>query len=187
MVVRRSAPTAVAGTRRIVLFVATTIVALVLLFSYRTSRGPGASNTAAPLASGDYGVGIVNQPAGPAPTPGASGSAGAGASPTASATGGAGSGSSGKTVVNGTVAQTFWGPVQVQVTINSGKITDVNAIQYPRNNGRDMEINAYALPQLRSEVLAAQSAQIDAISGATITSGGYIESLQAALDIAHFG
>jgi uncharacterized protein with FMN-binding domain len=186
MVVRRPSPTAAAGTRRIVLFVATTIVALVLLLSYRTSRGPGASNTAAPLASGDYGVGIVNQPADAAPTPGDSPSASAGPSPTASSSG-TGSGSSGKTVVNGTVAQTFWGPVQVQVTINSGKITDVNAIQYPRNNGRDLEINAYALPQLRSEVLAAQSARIDAISGATITSGGYIESLQAALDIAHFG
>jgi uncharacterized protein with FMN-binding domain len=186
MVVRRRAPTAVAGTRRIVLFIASTIVALVLLFSYRTSRGPGASNTAAPLASGDYGVGIVNQPADAAPTAGSSG-AGAGASPAPGSSAGTGSGSSGKTVVNGTVAQTFWGPVHVQVTISSGKITDVNAIQYPRNSGRDLQINAYALPQLRSEVLAAQSAQIDAISGATITSGGYIESLQAALDMAHFG
>jgi uncharacterized protein with FMN-binding domain len=153
----------------------------------RPSPTAAAGNTAAPLASGDYGVGIVNPPADAAPTPGDSPSAGAGPSPTASSSTGTGSGSSGKTVVNGTVAQTFWGPVQVQVTINSGKITDVNAIQYPRNNGRDLEINAYALPQLRSEVLAAQSARIDAISGATITSGGYIESLQAALDIAHFG
>ena len=54
-------------------------------------------------------------------------------------------------------------------------------------NSRDDEINAYAVPQLRSEVLTAQSASIDAVSGATVTSGGYVESLQAALDAAHFG
>jgi uncharacterized protein with FMN-binding domain len=89
--------------------------------------------------------------------------------------------------VNGTVAQTRWGPVQIQVTITSGRITDVRALQRPSGNDRDDEINGYAMPQLRSEVLSAQSANIDTVSGATVTSGGYIESLQAALDAAHFG
>jgi uncharacterized protein with FMN-binding domain len=58
---------------------------------------------------------------------------------------------------------------------------------YPSGNGRDREINAYALPVLRQETLAAQSATIDAVSGATVTSEGYRESLQSALDAAHLG
>jgi uncharacterized protein with FMN-binding domain len=89
-------------------------------------------------------------------------------------------------VVNGSVAQTRWGPVQVQVTIESGKITEVTALVVPNGNSRDQEINDYAVPQLRQQVLSAQSARIDGVSGATVTSGGYIESLQAALDAAHF-
>jgi uncharacterized protein with FMN-binding domain len=62
----------------------------------------------------------------------------------------------------------------------------VTALQVPSGNRRDAEINAYAVPQLRTEALAAQSAQIDVVSGATVTSEGYMESLQAALDSAHF-
>jgi uncharacterized protein with FMN-binding domain len=76
--------------------------------------------------------------------------------------------------------------VQVQVSVAGGRITDVRALTYPSGNGHDTAINAYALPQLRQEVLTAQSAQVDAISGATVTSDGYRESLQAALDAAHF-
>jgi uncharacterized protein with FMN-binding domain len=71
--------------------------------------------------------------------------------------------------------------------IAGGRITDVVALQYPQDNSRDAEINSYALPALHDEVLAAQSAQVDAISGATVTSDGYLGSLQAALDTAHFG
>ena len=89
-------------------------------------------------------------------------------------------------MVNGTVAQTRWGPVQVQVTIAGGRITDVKTLQQPNGNFRDQEINSYAVPQLREEVLSAQSANIDTVSGATVTSNGYISSLQAALDAAHF-
>ncbi|HKD98532.1 MAG TPA: FMN-binding protein, partial [Micromonosporaceae bacterium] len=89
-------------------------------------------------------------------------------------------------IVNGSVAQTRWGPVQVQVSIAAGRITDVKTLIYPSGNGHDAAINAYALPQLRQEALDAQSAQIHAVSGATVTSDGYRESLQAALDAAHF-
>jgi uncharacterized protein with FMN-binding domain len=56
---------------------------------------------------------------------------------------------------------------------------------YPSGNHRDEEINAYALPVLRQAVLDAQSAHIDTVSGATVTSDGYKQSLQAALDAAH--
>ena len=69
--------------------------------------------------------------------------------------------------------------------MTGGRITDVSVLQVPDGNGRDQEINAYALPVLREETLAAQSAHIDTVSGATVTSDGYRESLQAALDAAH--
>jgi uncharacterized protein with FMN-binding domain len=153
--------------RRITLFIMTTVAAVALLFAYRTSRGP---TTPPAVAVAGAPVGVV---------PNGNGS-------TSSTSNG--SGATGQNVtVNGTVAQTRWGPVQVQVTIENGKITDVKALQYPNGNGRDYEINSYALPQLHDEVIAAQSAHVDGVSGATVTSDGYTQSLQAALDSAHFG
>ncbi|HEY3506568.1 MAG TPA: FMN-binding protein [Actinocatenispora sp.] len=56
---------------------------------------------------------------------------------------------------------------------------------YPNGNPRDAQINAYALPILAQEVVSAQSADIDTVSGATVTSDGYKQSLQAAIDAAH--
>jgi uncharacterized protein with FMN-binding domain len=82
----------------------------------------------------------------------------------------------------GSVAQTRWGPVQVQITVQDGRITAVTVPQYPDGNGRDREINDVALPELVQETLSAQSADIDMVSGATVTSEGYLESLQSALD-----
>ena len=78
--------------------------------------------------------------------------------------------------------QTRWGPVQVQITVSAGTITAVDVLQYPHGNGKDQQINAYALPILVQDTLSAQSANIDMVSGATVTSDGYVESLQAALD-----
>jgi uncharacterized protein with FMN-binding domain len=75
--------------------------------------------------------------------------------------------------------------VQVQLKITGGRIVAVQVLQRPSGNSHDDEVNGYALPQLRSEVLSAQSANIDTVGGATVTSDGYIESLQAALDAAH--
>ncbi|MGW6201945.1 FMN-binding protein [Kribbella sp. NPDC055110] len=92
------------------------------------------------------------------------------------------SASSGSSTVTGDVAQTQWGPVQVQLTVQAGKITAVNVLQYPNGNHRDAEINDYALPILIDETIKAQNAQIDTVSGATVTSDGYIGSLQSALD-----
>ncbi|GHI09036.1 FMN-binding protein [Streptomyces cellostaticus] len=90
----------------------------------------------------------------------------------------------GTRTVTGDTVQTRWGPVRVRVTIKSGRLTDLTAVSYPQDNPRDQEINGYALPQLRREALAAQSAQIDTVSGATYTSDGYRRSLQSALDSA---
>ena len=58
----------------------------------------------------------------------------------------------------------------------------MQVLQYPSGNGTDAQINGYALPVLIQETLDAQSANIDMVSGATVTSGGYTESLQSALD-----
>jgi uncharacterized protein with FMN-binding domain len=84
--------------------------------------------------------------------------------------------------VTGTVAQTRWGPVQVRLTLAGGKITAVDVLQYPDGNNRDREINDDALPVLVQETISAQNADIDMVSGATVTSTGYVESLQSALD-----
>ncbi|WP_457011171.1 FMN-binding protein [Geodermatophilus sp. SYSU D00965] len=86
------------------------------------------------------------------------------------------------TVVTGPAVDTRWGPVQVQVTVSGGRLTDVEVVEYPTGNGKDRQINAYAVPRLVQETLDAQGADIDMVSGATVTSEGYVESLQAALD-----
>ena len=77
-----------------------------------------------------------------------------------------------------------WGPVQVTVTIKNKKVTDAQA-SAPMERARSQFINSQALPMLRQEVLQAQSATIDLIGGATMTSEAYDASLQAALDAAH--
>ncbi len=64
----------------------------------------------------------------------------------------------------------------------SGTITDVEVVQYPSGNREDEQINSYALPRLVQATLDAQSADIDMVSGATVTSEGYLQSLQSALD-----
>jgi len=89
------------------------------------------------------------------------------------------------TVVNGTSADTQYGPVQVQLHVRGGRIVSATAIDYPQGSGFDRQINSYAIPLLQQETVAVQSARIDSISGATYTSDGYQRSLQAAIDAAH--
>jgi uncharacterized protein with FMN-binding domain len=85
-------------------------------------------------------------------------------------------------VVQGSVSDTPYGPVQVELTITGGKIVDVRALQLPSSSGHSQRIAALAAPMLRTEVLTAQSARIDTVSGATYTSQGYAQSVQYALD-----
>ena len=166
--------------RRICLWVLSTLSVLVLLFSY-------GSSTAGPLAAGSTGS---ESSAESTPTAGSStSSSGSGSSgSTSSGSSSPGSTSSGSTssgsttTVAGSVAQTQWGPVQVQLTVADGRITGVDVLQQPSGNPKDEEINAYALPILTQETVDAQSAQIDVVSGATVTSDGYVSSLQSALD-----
>jgi uncharacterized protein with FMN-binding domain len=151
--------------RRITLWVLSTLSALVLLFGYSTSTsGPQATSAPSSIHAGT-----------------SSGSSATEQSNGDTGTSGSGSSSASKKVT-GSVAQTQWGPVQVELTVSNGKITDVSVVQYPDGNGRDQEINSQALPILTQETVAAQSAQIDMVSGATVTSDGYLESLQSALD-----
>ncbi|MEU8484145.1 FMN-binding protein [Streptomyces sp. NPDC048641] len=93
--------------------------------------------------------------------------------------------STGTGTFTGDPIDTQYGPVQVAVTLTKGKITTVKVLQAPNENGRDQQIASYALPRLTEEAIGAQSAHIDAISGASYTSEGYIRSLQSALDQAH--
>jgi len=81
----------------------------------------------------------------------------------------------------GSEADAQWGLVQVKITIQNGKLTNVQFLEYPNHRDRSVEINNYAMPQLSSEAISAQSAQVDVVSGATDTSEAFIQSLGDAL------
>ncbi len=81
----------------------------------------------------------------------------------------------------GSVADAQWGNIQVKAIIQNGKLTDVQFLQYPNDRNRSIDINNYADPQLASEAIQAQSAQVDVISGATDSSEAFIQSLSDAL------
>jgi uncharacterized protein with FMN-binding domain len=154
-----------------------TIVGIFLLFSFQTpatvpaaSRASVAGPTATPTASGQ---------GGPTPTPPA-GSPGASAPPSPSTTAAYKDGS-----YTGQDAPNQYGDVQVKVIISGGKITDVQALTLPTDRQRSAEISQQAGPLLHDEVVQAQSAQIDILSGATFTSESYAQSVQSALDQAH--
>ena len=155
--------------RRIVLWLMSTLTVVVLLFGYHTSTAGALKATTSAVAPVD-----------------SSGSSSDGSTTDGSSGSDSGSGSTGQSGTSGTftggVAQTEWGPVQVEITVENDTITDVAILQYPQGNGRDIEINNYALPILVQETIDAQSDQIDMISGATVTSVGYVQSLQSALD-----
>jgi uncharacterized protein with FMN-binding domain len=81
----------------------------------------------------------------------------------------------------GGAADAQWGNVQVKITIQNGRLTNVQFLQYPNHRDRSVEINNYAMPQLTSEAIQAQSSQVDVISGATDTSEAFMQSLGDAL------
>jgi uncharacterized protein with FMN-binding domain len=84
----------------------------------------------------------------------------------------------------GATATNKWGPVQVQITVTGGQITEAAAVQTPTADRKSISINGRATPTLASEVLSAQSVDIHTVSGATYTSGSYKTSLQSAIDLA---
>lgn len=166
--------------RRIVVTLMSTLSALVLLFSYHTSLGGGTTPIAsAPVAAGPAKAG------GSTPTTSPSTGSSSSSSTTTKKPATKSTTTAAAQTYTGDAVDTQWGVVQVQIKVQGGKITDAQAVQYPQNNGRDLEINSYAVPQLNTEAVQANSGRIDAVSGATVTSGGYIQSLQSAVDQAH--
>jgi uncharacterized protein with FMN-binding domain len=113
-------------------------------------------------------------------SPTAASSPRAASSPTAASS--PASGSTTTRTVTGTVANTPYGPMQVQLVLTGKQITKVNVLQHTDDGSMSVQIDSFALPKLTSETLTAQSARIDAVSGATYTSQGYMQSLQSAVD-----
>ena len=142
------------GMKRIVVATGTTLSGLVLLLWYGTS-------VARLSTSGTSSTSTVGS---------ASSAVAAGTTATTTAT------------YDGAAASTQFGDVQVRITVTDGKVTAAEAISYPNSNGHDQQINSYAIPVLNQEAVAAGSANISMVSGATYTSGGYVQSLQSALD-----
>jgi uncharacterized protein with FMN-binding domain len=148
--------------KRVIVSAAATIAGLVALLNFKTQ--PATTTAAAPSS------GAVSSAVSSSPT----------TTPAAAASGT--TGSSGAKTVTGSQVGTRYGPVEVKVTVTNGKITSVDAVEYPTDRARDVEINSKAVPLLNKEALSANSAKIDTISGATYTSNGYKTSLQSALD-----
>ena len=174
--------------RRVVLALGGTVAGLVMLLSFRSHM---ASTASAGVTAGSGGTGTSPGSgsavgsgsaagSGSAGGSGGSGSSAASAPRPASAPVSAGSGTG--TAVTGDAIATPYGPTQVRVTLNAGKIIKVTVLQHTDDGINSQMIDGHALPLLNSETLTAQSAKIDAVSGASYTSAGYIKSLQSALD-----
>ncbi len=79
-------------------------------------------------------------------------------------------------------SNSYYGSVQVQALILDGSLVDVQFLNYPQERRTSRRINAQAVPWLRTEAIRIQSANVNVISGATLTSEGFITSLRSALD-----
>lgn len=158
--------------RRVILAIVGTVAGLVVLLSFKT-HSTSAVTTPPAAISGAGGQGSAS-----AAAPSASGSSAS----SHKASGSSGSAAGAATTVTGSAVDTMYGPVQVQITVKNGKLTAAQAVVYPQDTSRDQEINSYAIPVLNQEAVSAGSAQIDGVSGATYTSGGYVNSLQSAID-----
>jgi uncharacterized protein with FMN-binding domain len=152
--------------RRVIIAVTGTIAGLVALLSFRShvpseaataSSGPAPSTSSTSSASGSNSVSSLEYSK-KSPVP------------------------AGGRAIDGNVANTVYGPVQVQALVKNDKIVGVNILEQPSSTVHDLQLGQMAFPQLISETLTQQSAHIDSISGASYTSAGYIKSLQSALD-----
>ncbi len=163
--------------RRAILAVTATIAGLVALLSFKSH---------VPAVAAASGTGVSSG--------GTSGSGSGSGSGSRDRSGGSTSGGQGfatgkqtglpadEHTVTGNVANTIYGPVQIQLVVKDSKIVKVSVLQQPSNTIHDIQIGQFAFPRLIGETLAAQNAKIDSVSGATYTSGGYIQSLQSAVD-----
>lgn len=152
--------------RRVILAVTATIAGLVALLSFK-SHAPTLA-----AATGTTGGSSTSSSS-------SSSSSVPGEFPTGSA---APKLTAGQSTLTGHVANTVYGPVQIQLVVQDSKIVKVAILEQPTNTIHDIQIGEFAFPKLISETLAAQDAKVDAVSGASYTSAGYISSLQSAVD-----
>jgi len=139
--------------RRVVLALGGTIAGLAMLLSFK-SHGAATGATA---AAGTLG-------------------------PTSPAQGGGAADGSATRTVTGAAGTTQYGPMQIALTLAGQRITKVTVLQQTDTGAESGQIDSFAIPKLVSETLAAQSDRIDAVTGASYTSAGYIQSLQSAID-----
>lgn len=135
------------------------------------------SSTAAPSSN------VSAAPIGTSPNTQTTPSAGSSAPPVAA--GSAPTGQYKDGTYTGSVANAYWGPVQVQATVHNGAITNVRFLSYPNSHSTSTYINQQIMPVLTQEAIAAQSANVNYISGATFTSQAFQQSLAAAIAKAH--
>jgi uncharacterized protein with FMN-binding domain len=159
--------------RRVILAALGTIAGLSTLLSFKTQAATNVATVPAPLSA----------PAAPSPsttttTKDSERTSGSTTAPSVTST----TSATATQTVTGVAASTRYGPVQVQVTVTNGRVSSVEAVEYPVQSPKDRQINAYAIPRLNAEAVATSNAQIDMVSGATYTSRGYITSLQSALN-----
>jgi uncharacterized protein with FMN-binding domain len=166
--------------RRLLLALVSTAAGLAAVLSFKTQGSAATSGAAAAPETGTQASSSA---------PASTGSAGSGSGGTASGSGSTSAGSKSSTAgtgggrtLTGAVSNTPYGPMQVQVTMAAHKITGVKVLQETNDGVMSQQIDANAVPQLNKETLVAQSARVDAVSGASYTSAGYIKSLQSALD-----
>lgn len=143
--------------RRVILAFAGTVTALVMLLGLK-------ANFATPVTSPITVVATGSSPSADTGTPSS------------------GSRNTSPVTVTGDSVSTPYGPVQVKVTVAASKIKSVSTLRYPSSDSTSQQISEYAVPRLTQEAIAAGSANIDMVSGASYTSNGYIQSLQSALD-----
>ena len=165
--------------RRAIITIGSTAAGLAALLAFKShpvadasAAGTAATTPSPTLAAGPSGANSHGSAQG-------TGSATTPASAPASRTG---AGAGAMRTVTGAVANTQHGPMQVQLVLAGDRITKVNLLQRTDDGQESIQIDSFAIPKLTSETLTAQSARIDAVSGATYTSQGYIQSLQSALD-----
>jgi uncharacterized protein with FMN-binding domain len=176
--------------RRAILTIGGTAAGLAALFSFKTHSlagtaalgapaSPGTS-TAAPM--GGNGSMMTTAPSGMGKSKSKKTGMGSGSGMGSGTGKKTSTGMTAKRTLTGAVENTQYGPMQVQVTLTGTKITEVTVLQHTNDGEESAQIDSTALPKLTAEALAAQSARIDAVSGASYTSSGYIQSLQSALD-----
>lgn len=152
---------------------AVTLGGLAVLLGFRSPQGSAAQTTA--VDDGTDSTAQALESSSPAePSPSTDASPTAEPSPSAEAT-------EAVTLVGDAVA-IRWGDVQVSVVVEGDDIVDVAVLEMPDRDHHTAEISEYVAPVLREAAVAADSADIDVVSGATYTSLAYIESLQSALD-----